>query len=317
MAILVTGASGFLGGALVQDLRRAGRAVLATGRDPNLCAARGALALDLAASDAEGRLLAAADAAGVTAIVHAAALTAPWGRDRDFWRSNVTATQTVLAVAARLGVARIVHISTPTVYFRFADQIALPEDSPLPPPVNAYAATKARAETMALTAGALVLRPRGIYGSGDRALLPRLVRAMAAGPLPLMRQGRAGTDLTHVDDVIAAIHAALATPGAGGRIYNISGGVALPIRRVVEQVAARAAQPLRWRPVPVPVVMSAARLMEWRAALTGREPRITRYGAGLFAFTQTLDISRAARDLGWQPRIGLDEGLRRTFAEGR
>ncbi|MCU0900511.1 MAG: NAD(P)-dependent oxidoreductase [Cypionkella sp.] len=315
MAVLVTGASGFLGGALVRQLRAEGQAVLATGRDPARSAAVGALALDLADPAAVERLTQAALRARVSQIVHCAALTAPWGPALAFRRSNVEATRTVLEVGRRLGSVRMVFISTPSVYFRFADQVALTEAEPLPPPVNAYAATKSQAEAMALAAGAVVLRPRGIYGAGDRALLPRLVRAMRAGPLPLLRGGRAATDLTHVEDVIAAIRAALASGAAG--VFNISGGVALGLRDVVEAVAARSGADLRWRSMPVPVAMAAARMMEWHGALVGREPRVTRYGLGLFAYTQTLDISAARREFGWQPQIGFAEGLRRSFAEGQ
>lgn len=314
MTVLVTGASGFLGGALVRALQRDGAPVLATGRNAEAMAGMPSLVLDLAEAGAVARLTEAAEAAGVSAIVHAAALTAPWGRMAAFRASNVEATRTVLEVARRLGGVRVVYISTPSVYFRFEDQHGVSEETALPPPVNAYTATKAEAEAMALAAGAVVIRPRGIYGAGDRALLPRLLRAMRAGPLPLMRGGEAATDLTHVEDVVAAIRAALGRDVTG--VFNISGGVGLPIRQVVEQVGARTGVVPRWRAVPVPVVMAVARVLEWRGALTGVEPRVTRYGAGIFAYTQTLDISKAARELGWRPQVAFDDGLRRTFDGG-
>ncbi|PJF07937.1 NAD(P)-dependent oxidoreductase [Pseudorhodobacter sp. MZDSW-24AT] len=311
MAVLITGASGFLGGAVLRALRAEGQAVLATGRDAQICAARGLLSLDLGAPGAVEELTAAAAREGVTGIVHAAALSAPWGGMAAFRRCNVEATRTVLEVARRLGGVRVVHISTPSVCFRFADQRGLREEAALPPPVNAYAATKAEAEALALAAGAVVLRPRGIYGAGDRALLPRLVRAMQAGPLPLMRGGQAATDLTHVADVVAAIRAALGCDAGG--IFHISGGVALPIQSVVAAVAAKVGVVPRWRALPVPLVMAAARALEWQGAVTGREPRVTRFGVGQFAYTQTLDIGRAARVLGWRPVVGFEDGLRRTF----
>ena len=321
MTTLITGASGFLGGALARALAAEGP-VLATGRDDRRCTALAAdlgsavLRLDLAGPDAVAQLAAAAQAAGVRRIIHAAALTAPWGTRSAFFRANVTATQTVLEAARRCGVVRIVMISSPSVYFRHADQFLLPEDAPLPRPVNAYTATKRQAEALARDYGAIVLRPRGIYGPGDRALMPRLVRAMRAGPLPLMRDGRAETDLTHVDDVISAVRAALVAQGLAGRVFNISGGVGLPLREVVEAVGARIGIRPRWRALPVPVVMAAATLSEARAILTGQEPRLTRYGAGLFAHSQTLDLRAAAQALGWQPRVSFAEGLARTFSAG-
>lgn len=319
MTTLITGASGFLGSALAASSK--GR-VLALGRDPQRCAATAerlgiaVTPLDLAAPDAAEVLIRMAKAAGVQRIVHAAALSAPWGKPVAFHRANVMGTQTILQVAEAIGASRMVHISTPAVCFGFADQELVSEAMPLPPAVTPYAASKRMAEDMALMAGCVVLRPRGIYGAADRALIPRLVRAMRSGPLPLLRDGRAATDLTHIDDVVSSIWAALAVPKAQGRVFNISGGTALPICEVIGAIAARTASPARWRRVPMPLAMSVARAMELSAAFTGKEPRITRYGLGFFAYRQTLDISQAKAVLGWQPKIGFDEGLARTFAAG-
>lgn len=317
MTTLITGASGFLGGALAASAQ--GK-VLALGRDPQRCAAmaeRLGIAVhpfDLAAPDAVEVLTGMAKAAGVQRIVHAAGFSAPWGKPVAYHRANVMGTQTILQVAAAIGAARVVHISTPAVYFRFEDQECVGEDMPLPAAVNPYAASKRLAEDMALMAGCVVLRPRGVYGTGDRSLFPRLMRAIRAGPLPLLRNGRAATDLTHVDDVVASIWAGLAVTKAQGRAFNISGGAALPIHSVVEAVARRSGDRVRWIKLPLPLAMAAARGMELSAALTGKEPRFTRYGVGFFAYRQTLDVSQAKAVLGWQPKISFDEGLARSFA---
>ncbi len=317
MTTLITGASGFLGSALAASAQ--GR-VLALGRDPQRCAAVAERLgipvhpLDLAGPEAVEILIRMAKDAGVQRIVHAAAFSAPWGKPVAFHRANVMGTQTILQVAEAIGAARVIHISTPAVYFRFADQEGVPETALLPMPVNPYAASKRVAEEMALMAGCVVLRPRGLYGAGDRSLIPRLLRAIRAGPLPLLSDGRAATDLTHVDDVVASIWAGLAVPKAQGRAFNISGGVALPIREVVDTIARRSGARARWVRLPLPLVMAAARGMELSAALTGKEPWITRYGVGFFAYRQTLDVSQAKAVLGWQPKIGFDEGMARTFA---
>jgi nucleoside-diphosphate-sugar epimerase len=193
------------------------------------------------------------------------------------------------------------------------------EDADLPRPVNAYAATKLEAETLVQGErgiDSLVLRPRGLYGAGDTALLPRLLRAARAGPLPLIRGGAAETDLTHVDDVVDAVLAALNAPaGLSQRVFNISGGEPLPVKRIAEAAGERAGVTVRWRSIRAPVVFAAARAMEVAAHLTpGQpEPRITAYGAGLFAFTQTLELGAARTYLGWRPRISFEDGLARTF----
>lgn len=321
-AIFVTGATGFLGGTLVRKLLGAGRTVVASGRQEEKLEALAELGahvlrLDLGAGNAD---VIAQDLPDCRAFVHCAALSSPWGRRADFERANIIGTQTALEIARRLGAARFVHISTPSVYFAFADQEGVSEETALPPSVNDYAATKRQAETLVLAATELdpvILRPRGLYGAGDKALLPRLLLAARERPLPLMRNGRAGIDLTHVDDVVAAALAALEVRGAlAERVFNVSGGEMLPVRDVVEAACAREGIKARWRVLPVPVVMGYARAMEtiYRMRPSFPEPPITAYAAGLFAFRQSLDISRAEKHLGWRPKISFDEGLERTFS---
>jgi nucleoside-diphosphate-sugar epimerase len=314
MRVAVTGATGFLGGHLVDRLLAEGREMIAVVRDPAKAAALEARGVAVVLGDLTGPLATTLEA---DAFVHAAALSSNWGRRQDFFAANVTGTGRALVLARSMGVRRFVHISSPSIYFRLVDQFDVPEDMPLPQPINAYAETKAVAEQLALRAtdiGPVILRPRGIYGPGDAALLPRLVRAARRGPLPLLRDGQAVTGLTHVHDVVAAIIAAIeAAPAAAGQPVNIS-GEALPIREIVEAACARHGIAPRWRALPAGVALAGARLMEMAcAALPGRpEPIATVYSLGLFAYSQTLDVARAADLLGWRPRIGFAEGLATT-----
>jgi nucleoside-diphosphate-sugar epimerase len=317
MRVLVTGATGFLGGALCRQLVRHGHEAIALGRDKAKlamleCEGLQTLAADLAAGGAPW-------APQGDAVVHCAALSSPWGRAADFHRANFIGTQTALDIARRCGARRFVHISTPSIYFRFADQFDVREDAVLPAPVNAYARTKRAAEALVLGAAdidPIVLRPRGLYGPGDVALLPRLLAAARSHSLPLLKGGRAVTDLTHVDDVVAAIMAAIdAGRAPARRIFNISGGVALNVRDVAEKAALRAGVALRWREMPAGLMLTLARMSETAAAILPGypEPSITAYGVGLFAYSQTLDITAAHVHLGWRPRISFEDGLDLTF----
>lgn len=317
MTVLVTGATGFLGGAVLRHLAARGQPAFGLGRDATRIAALRAQGLDLRAHDLT-RPFDPAAYAGVSAIVHSAALSAPFGPRRDFTAANVTATRHVVALAQALGVARLVHISSASVSFAPMDQIGVTEDTPLPRPFNAYAATKAEAERIVLAGPipAIVLRPRGIYGAGDTALLPRLLRAAARGPLPLLRNGRARIDLTHVDDVVSAVIAALqAGPAAHGQIFNITGGEVIPVTEIATRACAAAGQPLRWRKMPLRPVMAVAGAVEMASLLLPHrpEPAVTRYGLALFAYAQSLDITKARDVLGWSPQVTFADGLDRTF----
>jgi nucleoside-diphosphate-sugar epimerase len=318
MKIVVSGATGFLGGHLCRHLHGLGHQVLGLGRD----------VLKGEVLRADGIAFEALDLASTTPLqtwnqadtfVHAAALSSTWGLRTAFEQANVTGTQHAITIARQLKVRRFVAISSPSVAFRFCDQLNLSEDAPLPPPVNDYAATKAIAEDMARTSdlNTLILRPRGIYGQGDTALLPRLIRAAQTQRLPLLRNGAAVTDLTHVDDVVAAIVSAIEAPQSyDGRTFNISGGEAIAVHHIISRASEAAGVTARFRPVPVWLALAAARAAEYiaRHRIGQPEPPITAYGVGILAFSQTLDLTAARRDLGYNPQIDFSEGLRRTFA---
>jgi nucleoside-diphosphate-sugar epimerase len=317
--IIVSGATGFLGFRLCQFLKNAGFEVTGLGRDKTKGTALEAVGADFTQIDLSqtSNLDEVDDAEG---FVHAAGLSSAFGRRQAFMRANVTGTQNALRIAESLGVRRFVFISSPSVYFRFADQFGVDEDTRLPKPVNAYAASKRLAEDYVRRSdlNSLILRPRGLYGPGDRALLPRLLRAAARGPLPLLRRGIAMTDLTFVDDVCEAILAALAAPCAcGGKTYNISSGEPVLLTEIIRQAAVQVGIEVSFRPFSLSLALGAARLAEAAAACLPHspEPPLTAYGVGVLAYSQTLNIERARRDLGFAPKVPFAEGLTRTFAD--
>ncbi len=295
---------------------------MATGRSDTLCAALADQGfevhrLELSTGPLPKRF------GPIDAIVHTAGLSSPWGAWANFKAANVDATQNMVEAAKRMGVSRFVNISTPSVYFVLRDQMDVAETHPLPTPYNAYARSKAEAERLVLSTpeiGPVSLRPRGIYGSGDSALLPRLLRAAQTHPLPVFRGGRARIDLTHVSDVCAAVEAALlAGPVAVGETFNISGGEVLPVRHIIDTACARSGVDPRWRRVPFRPALGVAKLQESLAALSaqGKEPKFTSYALALLAFEQSLNIDKAARLLGWTPKVRFDDGVEEALGKGR
>ena len=315
--VLVTGASGFLGSHLVAALAGQGVTVRAQGRARERMPSGAGVTPVVTALDDVGALTAAAR--GCAAIVHAAALSAPWGSRADFIAANVAGTANVLAAARAAGVRRLVHISSPAVLFDGRDQHGLSDDAPVPPRLTSqYARTKLQAETLVRAAGnagleVVTLRPKAIYGAGDRALVPRLLAAAHAGRLPQVGDGRNAVDVTHVDDVVQAIQCALVTESGVGSTFLITGGEHVPlwtmIRTLLEGVGLRYPS----RVLPLPLVLAAAGAMEALAAVTGREPSLTRYSALILARTQTYDITRARTVLGYAPRVRVADGVARTI----
>lgn len=321
MRITVTGATGFLGGRLARRLAIAGAEVTGWGRDRQkgaMLQAQG-IRFQMVDLEASGRPEALPQA---DVFVHAAALSSAWGPAARFHAANVAGTERALDLARRMGARRFIFLSSPSVSFSLEDRFGVKESDPLPPPINAYAWSKALAEArvrQAMDLKPIILRPRAIYGRGDVALLPRLVRAAESGALPLMRGGRALTQLTHVDDVVEAVCAAIAAPAelAGGT-YHVTGPEVLPVRAIAEAACLHAGIEARWRAVPWPLARTAVRLLEEiaRRRKGAPEPRITLYGLGLFAFTQVLETGAIRRDLGFEARIPFAAGLEEAFSGG-
>lgn len=321
MRVLVTGATGFLGGTLLRDLHARGYETVALGRDENRCGLLELAEFATVRADLSQPVQhLAAGIGAVDAVVHCAALSAPFGRYTAFHAANVEGTRNVLDLAEALGARRFVNISSPTVYFELKDKTGVRETAPLPKPINTYARSKAEAERLVLArprVGPVNLRPRGIYGAGEETLLPRLVKAAQRGPLPLLRDGVAAIDLTHVDDVVAAIMAALSPdPALAGETFNISGGETRSVMEIVERVCAALDVPLRWKRVPLLPALAVARIGELASLVrrVPREPLVTPYTLGLFAYRQSLDISKARDLLGWQPQVPFYIGLAATLA---
>lgn len=319
MRILVTGANGFVGAHVVAHLAARGHAVHATARQSLAAAPPGveALQADLAGSDLAALL------EGCEAVVHCAARASPWGPRALFERDNVVATQRLVDAAVAAGaIRRFVHISSPSIYFDYRDARDIGEE--FTPPSRwptTYAETKWRSEQLVFAApgiGPVVLRPRAVFGAGDRAILPRLVAVARSGFFPLPGDGRAEVDVTCVENLVDAVALALAAPaGIEGRAFNITNGEPLPVRELLAQLFSALGMSVRTISLPRNLALGLASCAEGIACLRpGRpEPRVTRYGMGLLAYSQTLSIVAAREQLGYRPRLGTAQGLRQ-FAAG-
>ena len=320
MHLLITGGTGFLGRRVAALALVQGHRVRILGRD---FAASGDLLkagaepykADLREPAAVRRACAGADA-----VIHAGALSAPWGRRRDFFAINVAGTAAVIAGCRAGGVGRLVYVSSPSVTFTGQDVIDQTEDAPRPRRfASVYSLTKALGEDRVNAAArdglaTVIIRPKAIFGPGDNALLPRLLDAARRGCLSQIGDGQNRVDLTYVDNVAHALLRALDAPAAIGHIYTITNDKHPRLWEVIAAVLRGLGLPADLRAVPLPAALAAATLMEARAHLTGQEPLLTRYSAAILARTQTYDITAARRDLGYTPRITLDEGIARTIA---
>jgi nucleoside-diphosphate-sugar epimerase len=318
---LVTGGGGFLGGAVVRLLRQRGDSVRSFTRSayPWLDEFSVEQTLgDLAnLEDVEKAVV------GCDVVFHAAAKAGVWGRYSDFFDTNVTGTQNVIAACKKHGVRRLVYTSTPSVVHGGIDVEGASESLPYPKQFESYySETKAKAEKAVLTANGpelatVSLRPHLIFGPGDPHLVPRIIEAAKAGRLKRIGSKPVKVDVTYIDNAAqaqldAADRLDIGTPPAG-KAYFISNGEPVELWPFIGRILAEAGVPPVTKSMSTWKARLAGRVLEfvyWLLRLPG-EPPMTRFVASQLSTSHWYDISAAKRDLGYDPKVTVEEGLKK------
>lgn len=301
MRIAVTGASGFVGGAVCRALAEQGVETLAYGRRPRVDPAHVGGAVYRSWDITAGPL---PDAPEADAVVHCAGSVTDWGPVGEFFRTNLGGTRNVLASFPR---ARFVHVSTASVYDPYRPTVAAREDeAPVGRYLNGYGASKAAAERAVLAAmrerPAIILRPHAVYGPGDTTLLPRVLGAVRGPFLLAVGDGRQLISLTSIGNLVQACVLAATGPVERGA-FNVTDAAPVVLDDALRAVLAERGIPARPLYLPFAAVWPLATVVEglFLAARRPRPPRLTRYAVSHLAVERTLDITAARDVLGYDP----------------
>jgi nucleoside-diphosphate-sugar epimerase len=313
MRIFVTGASGFIGGAVARALA-AEHTVFAMSRSPASDEVVAGLGAEPVRCDLAG--LQPADLPQVGAVVHCAAWVEPWGTPAQYREANVEGTDRVLAAARAAGARRFVHMSTEAVLWRGQHLRDVDESHPYPERTPyLYSETKAEAERRVLAASCddfttVALRPRFVWGPGDRTLAPQIERMAESGAFVWLNGGRARTSTTHVANLVHAVGLALER-GRGGEAYFVTDGEVTDFRSFVPRMMAPYGVTLPERSLPCWLVRPAAAAVEglWRALGIGSQPPVTRHATDLMCCDCVVVDEKARRELGYAPVVSVERGL--------
>jgi dihydroflavonol-4-reductase len=314
--VLVTGATGFVGSALVRALLAAGYPVRALVRAASPRGNVAGLDLEIVEGDIADPTSVAHAMSAVRYLVHAAADYRLWARDPDtIVRTNVEGTRTVMRAALAAGVERIVYTSSVATLAQRADGRAADETSPLAETeaVGAYKRSKVAAERLVErmierdALPAVIVHPSTPIGPRDSRPTPtgRVIVAAARGRIPGFVD--TGLNLVHVADV-AAGHLAALGRGKIGAHYILGGDNVLlaEMLRQIARIVGRRPPRLQLPRAPLYPLAAAAELL---ATLTGREPLLTRDGLRMSKQHMFFSSAKAARELDFQARPWV-EGLR-------
>jgi nucleoside-diphosphate-sugar epimerase len=317
--ILVTGGTGFTGTALVRRLVELGHDVVALDNKEGLESdALRALGADVRIGSVVDAEAVAAAMRGVRVVHHLAAafreLDVP---DQYYDEVNVEGTRNVLEAALEGGVERFVYCSTCGVHGDVKEPPA-DEDAPIAP-ADYYQRTKHDAEPLVEEFArrglpAITLRPAAIYGPGDPERFFMIFKRVAKGVFPMFGSGRTLYHPLYIDNLVDALLLAQDSEESSGRAYLIADEDYYAIETIVRKVATALEVEVRIPHLPVLPLVVVGHLVEKVCKPFGLTPPIFPRRVDWFRQNRAFDIGRAKRELGYRPRIDLDEGLRRTAA---
>ncbi|HWX51934.1 MAG TPA: NAD-dependent epimerase/dehydratase family protein [Solirubrobacteraceae bacterium] len=312
----VTGGSGFIGGRLIERLRRDGHQVRALARSPAAAERVRARGAEPVEGDLADVVAMRAGAEGCELAFHAAATLGDWGTREEFERGNVDGTRNALRGCAEAGVRRFVHVGTEAVLLAGEPLVEVDETAPLKPDSPAlYSATKARAEQAVLAANGerfetVVVRPRFVWGTGDTTLLPVMTEMVRSGRFAWIGGGGHRTSTTHVDNTVEGLVLG-ATRGRPGNAYFVTDGEPVVFREFVSELLATqgVTAPTRSIPAPLAAALASAGEAGWRTLHLRGRPPLTRFAYWVSAQECTIRIDKAREQLGYTPVKSIDEGL--------
>jgi nucleoside-diphosphate-sugar epimerase len=317
--IFITGASGFVGGAIARALTHH-HIVRAMSRSPE--SDRRLASMRVAAVRCELGQVAADHLVGCDTVIHCAAYVKQWGSEQVFRKTNIDGTRQLLETASRAGVQRFIHIGTEAALFHGQDMLDVDERYPYPAQTPfLYSATKAAAERLVLAANTerfttLSLRPRLVWGPGDQTVLPVIVAAVRSGRFAWIDDGKARTSTTHIDNLVHAVTLALHR-GQGGNAYFVTDQGHTSVREFFKALlhTQGIAAPNRSIPGVLAYAIATATEAIWRTLRLTTEPPLTRFATALLTRDCTLRIDKAQCELGFAPIVTRAAGLQ-SLREG-
>jgi nucleoside-diphosphate-sugar epimerase len=317
--VLVTGGGGFLGKAIAGRLVERGDQVRSLAR--NFYPELEAMGIDQIQGDISDARTVARACESRTIVYHVAAKPPPWGRYADYHQTNVVGTQNIIDSCQQRDQLRLIFTSTPSVVHNGRAIEGADETMPYPKQFNNhYAKTKAMAEQLVVRASCgnlktIILRPHKIWGPGDNQILARLVAR--AKKLKQIGDGKNLIDVTYIDDAadahVLAADRLRENPELSGNIYFISQGEPISAWSMINEfLKAAGCEPVE-KKVPFRVAWVTGAVLEglYRCFRLQQEPYITRFLAETVSQSNWFSIDAAKKDLGYAPKVTIEEGLRR------
>lgn len=353
MKVLVTGATGFLGKYIIDELMENGYEIIAMGRNEeigkslekgrkNVKFFKGDFTnkndiikiMENEQSDKnnitkirnEAKENGNCNKSGtekISAIIHAGGLSTVWGKWEDFYSANVKGTENILNVCRIYKIEKLIFVSSPSIYAGAKEQLNVrEEEAPEENNLNFYIKSKIMAEKKIreyTDVPCTIIRPRGLFGIGDTSIIPRLLNLNKTRGIPLFNDGKQFVDITCVENVAFAIRLALESDKSSGQVYNITNDEPVMFKNILESFFREMGEKPKFIQKNYIIVKFFVNIMEkiYRLFKIDKEPPITMYTLYLMRYSQTLCIDKAKRELNYKPKMTLAEGVEKYVRYNR
>lgn len=320
MKALVTGGGGFLGSAIVKALLDRGDEIVTIQRGHY------PLLNKLGAEVIQGDLTKTDDIntaiKGCDVVFHVAAKAGVWGEYHEYYNSNVVSTKNVIKACKDNDVNNLVYTSTPSVVFDGSDEEGIDESAPyVEKYFNAYQKTKKEAEQLVLNANStdlktVSLRPHLIWGPGDPHLVPRIIERAKKGRLRIVGNKNKKVDSCYIENAVQAHLLAadclLSGSTCSGKTYFISNDEPISMSNLINKIlhAAKLSEVSKTIPENIAYIIGFFLEKIYNLFNIKNEPIMTRFVARQLSTSHWFDLSAAKNDLGYQPIISTDQGMK-------
>ncbi|MDD5557520.1 MAG: NAD-dependent epimerase/dehydratase family protein [bacterium] len=320
MKALVTGATGCVGSGLAELLVSRGHGVRALVRRGSDTAFLRSLGAELREGDLADAASLAGAVEGIEVVFHCAAQVSDWAGLEEMRLVNVRGLELLLQASAAAGVRRFVYMSS-MVVLGMGRQENLDESAPFVRTGDNYNTTKIKAERLLWSFSrsrglpVTVIRAPYVYGPRDRQMFPRILAYLRNGRYAYVAGGRNPFTLVYAGNLAEGLRRAAEAPAAAGQVYNITDGAAVTRRELIERIADGFGLPRPRKNIPYPLAAAVCAVCELAAKLLRLRtpPILNRFRLKFMHTHLTFDISKARREIGYEPPVPFEAALRETI----
>src|SRR6266699_4099774 len=319
MKVLITGATGLLGGHLLQELQQRGkqiRALVLPVENAEKLMAQGVEVVRGDVTDASTLAPAVKDR---EIVIHLSGMMGVDRRRADYRLVNVTGSENLYRAAQAAGVRRFVHTSSHTVYGLGYGRFLNEKDALRPDP-DPYSITKAEGDRLIRrlmlnsAVETVILRPGTFFGPGDRLHFGRMAQMMKDGKGIIIGRGDNALPFCYVTDVAQGFLLAAYHEKAPGNVYNISNDRPLTQQEIFNAIADDVVGKRPTRHLPYLPLYYGGIVAEKTALITHTRPLVTRLGVMMFGTDNRHSIEKARSELGYEPQVDIREGIKLAAA---